>query len=306
MCLRTLGWGTHIRALWLGWDGGGDGIGIVHLCFCLMLENVDKYRVESDKFVLTTHNPADKSLFDGDKKAGAKLFKPLNQRLEALQELLYAEGKHKILIVLQAMDAGGKDGTIRHVFDGLNPQGVKVQSFKKPTEDELAHDYLWRVHEHTPASGHISIFNRSHYEDVLVVRVKGFVPEAQWQRRYGHIRDFERLLAEEGTTIIKLFLNVSKEAQRERFQARLDDPEKHWKFRVSDLEDRELWDEFQQAYETAITETAAPHAPWYVIPADRKWYRNLVITQILINHLEGLAMSFPEAEDGLDQIVIAG
>ncbi len=269
-----------------------------------MIENADRYRVESATFSLADHDPADKALFDGNKKAGAKLFKPLNDRLEVLQELLYAEGKHKILIVFQAMDAGGKDGTIRHVFDGLNPQGVTVHSFKKPTEEEMAHDYLWRVHEHTPGAGEIAIFNRSHYEDVLVVRVKGFVPEEQWQKRYGHINDFERLLADEGTTVIKVFLNVSKEAQKERFQARLDEPEKHWKFRRGDLDDRALWDDFQTAYEAAIANTAAPHAPWYVIPADRKWYRNLVITQILINHLESLNMEFPEAEEGLDKIVI--
>ena len=230
--------------------------------------------------------------------------KRLNRELEALQELLYAEGKHKVLIVLQAMDAAGKDGTIRHVFDRVNPQGVKVASFKKPTSRELAHDYLWRVHHHTPGAGEITIFNRSHYEDVLIVRVLGLVPEERWSRRYQHIREFEQLLADEGTTILKFYLHISKEEQKERLQARLDDPAKHWKFDVGDLAQRQRWDDYMTAYETAISETSTADAPWYVIPANRKWYRNLVLSQIMVSTLKGLNMSFPEAEDDLSSVVV--
>ena len=230
--------------------------------------------------------------------------KRLNRELEALQELLYAEGKHKVLIVLQAMDAAGKDGTIRHVFDRVNPQGVKVASFKKPTSRELAHDYLWRVHQHTPGSGEITIFNRSHYEDVLIVRVLGLVPEERWSRRYQHIRAFEQQLADEGTTILKFYLHISKEEQKERLQARLDDPAKHWKFDVGDLAQRERWDDYMTAYETAISETSTAAAPWYVIPANHKWYRNLVLSQIMVGTLKGLNMSFPEAHDDLSGVVV--
>ena len=265
----------------------------------------DRYRVGPGSTLrLSAHDPADQSLFSGDKDDGRKETKALNKRLEALQEVLYAEGKRKILIVLQAMDAGGKDGTIRHVFDGTNPQGVKVASFKKPTSRELAHDYLWRVHRHTPGAGEIAIFNRSHYEDVLVVRVHNYVPPEHWQRRYRHIVEFERLLAEEGTTILKFFLHISKEEQKARFQSRLDEPHKHWKFAKGDLAERRHWDDYMRAFEDALSKTSTETAPWYVIPADRKWYRNLVISKILVETLDGLGMSYPEAEDELDGVVI--
>jgi PPK2 family polyphosphate:nucleotide phosphotransferase len=218
--------------------------------------------------------------------------------------MLYAEHKHKVLIVLQAMDSGGKDGTIRHVFDGVNPQGVKVASFKVPTKEELDHDYLWRVHEHTPGKGEIVIFNRSHYEDVLVVRVHDLVPRPVWRRRFKHIRDFERILADEGTTILKFFLHIDLEEQKERFQARLDTPHKRWKFRLGDLEERKLWDSYHKAYEDAITKTSTKWAPWYIIPANRKWYRNLVISRIIVETLEGLDMSYPESKEDLEGVVI--
>jgi PPK2 family polyphosphate:nucleotide phosphotransferase len=230
--------------------------------------------------------------------------KELNDRLEELQELLYAEGKHKILIVLQAMDSGGKDGTIRHVFDGTNPQGVKVASFKKPTDEELARDYLWRVHHHAPGSGEITIFNRSHYEDVLVVRVHNLVPAEVWGRRYDHINAFEKLLADEGTTILKFYLHISKEEQKERLQARLDEPHKRWKFAKGDLAERALWDDYEEAFEAVLSTTSTEWAPWYVIPADRKWYRNLVISKILVETLEGLDMCYPDPEEDLEGIVI--
>jgi PPK2 family polyphosphate:nucleotide phosphotransferase len=239
-----------------------------------------------------------------DKGAARTEAKVLNRRLEELQELLYAEGRHKVLIVLQAMDAAGKDGTIRHVFDGVNPQGVKVASFKKPTDRELAHDYLWRVHAHTPGAGEITIFNRSHYEDVLIVRVLGLVPEDRWSRRYQHIRAFEQLLADEGTTILKFYLHITKEEQRRRLQARLDDPSKHWKFDVGDLDQRRQWDDYMAAYEAALSETSTEQAPWFVVPSDRKWFRTLVISRILVSTLESLQMAYPQQTDDLGAVVI--
>ena len=264
---------------------------------------MENYRIEPGTPVRLSE--IDAGATGGYEKHEAKAeTKRLNRELEALQELLYAEGKHKVLIVLQAMDAAGKDGTIRHVFDRVNPQGVKVASFKKPTSRELAHDYLWRVHRRTPGAGEITIFNRSHYEDVLIVRVLGLVPEERWSRRYEHIRAFEQLLADEGTTILKFYLHIDKEEQRERLQARLDDPAKHWKFDVGDLDQRKLWDDYMVAYETAIAETSTAAAPWYVIPANRKWYRNLAISQVMVETLQGLNMSFPEAEEDLSQVEI--
>jgi PPK2 family polyphosphate:nucleotide phosphotransferase len=266
---------------------------------------MESYRVEPGHEVrLAESDPRDSAAFDGGKTAGKARTKELNRRLEALQEVLYAEGKHKVLVVLQAMDTGGKDGVIRHVFDGTNPQGVKVASFKKPTPEELSHDYLWRVHAHTPARGEITIFNRSHYEDVLVVRVRDLVPPDVWGRRYEHINAFEKTLADEGTTIIKFFLHISKAEQAARLQARLDTPHKQWKFSTGDLAERALWDDYMAAYEAALVQTSTPWAPWYVVPADRKWYRNLVISQALVDLLESLDMRYPEPEESLDTVVI--
>ncbi|NIA24860.1 MAG: polyphosphate kinase 2 family protein [Gammaproteobacteria bacterium] len=263
------------------------------------------HRVEPETAVrLSDRDPADATAFAGGKNAGRKKAEALNRRLEKLQELLYAEGKHRLLVVLQAMDTGGKDGTIQHVFDGTNPQGVKVASFKKPTPQELAHDYLWRVHPHTPGNGEIVIFNRSHYEDVLVVRVHNLVPPDIWSRRYDQINAFEKRLADEGTTILKFFLHISKEEQRRRLQARLDEPTKHWKFSRNDLAERKRWDAYTEAYEAVLSKTSTLWAPWYVVPADRKWYRNLVVSEVLVDTLERLDMRYPEAEEGLDQVVI--
>ncbi len=253
---------------------------------------------------LETHDPDAKTGFEGGKKDGKAALPKLNKRLAELQRRLWAGSSRSLLVVLQATDTGGKDGTIRHVFRGVNPQGVHVRSFKQPSHWELAHDYLWRVHQHTPENGAITIFNRSHYEDVVVVRVKALVPEKQWSKRYRHIREFEGMLADEGTTIVKLFLNISKEEQRERLRARLDEPNKNWKFSKGDLEDRELWDQYQEAYRVAIQETSTDYAPWYVVPANRKWYRNLVVSNILIQTLETMDLRYPEPEEGLDDIVI--
>ena len=266
---------------------------------------MDRYRIMPGETVdLTKHDPNDKSLFQIDKAEGKSQLLKLNEQLEALQELLYAEGKHKLLIVLQAMDTGGKDGTIRHVFEGVNPQGVKVASFKVPTEEELAHDYLWRIHKHTPGKGEIVIFNRSHYEDVLVVRVHKLVPEEVWSKRYEHIRAFEGTLVDEGTTILKFYLHIDLEEQKERLQARLDEPHKNWKFSKGDLEERKLWGQYMAAFEDALGKTSTEDAPWYVIPANRKWYRNLVISSIIIDKLKSLNMSYPEPEEGLEGVVI--
>ena len=272
----------------------------------LDLDDVVKaFRVDpGDDLDLSDHDTRATVGWDGDKEQGKAAALAANARLEALQELLYAEGKRRVLVVLQAMDTGGKDSTIRHVFDGVNPQGVKVASFKKPTEEELAHDYLWRAHAVVPADGQLTVFNRSHYEDVLVVRVHDLVPEERWRKRYGHIRDFERLLADEGTTIVKIFLHISPEEQAERLQERLNNPEKHWKFATGDLAERKRWKDYIAAFEDALSETSTDHAPWYVIPADRKWYRNLVIANILVDVLEGLDMQWPPEEEGLDDVVI--
>src|SRR4051812_24760562 len=210
----------------------------------------------------------------GDKAKTLEACNDLVAELADLQLRLWAERQRSLLLVLQAMDAGGKDGTIRRVFSGVNPQGVRVASFKEPSETERAHDFLWRIHQEAPQHGEIGVFNRSHYEDVLIVRVDELVPEPVWKGRYARIRDFETNLTAGGTTIVKCFLHISKDAQKERFQARLDDPTRRWKFAKSDLEVRAKWDEYQEAYADAIGETSTDDAPWYVIPADRKWYRD--------------------------------
>lgn len=254
------------------------------------------------KVRLKDYDPDDRG--DYDKAQARAEEQKLEDRLAALQERLYAEGQQSLLIVLQAMDAGGKDGTIRKVFDSVNPQGVRVTSFKTPTAEELAHDYLWRVHPHVPPKGYIGIFNRSHYEDVLIVRVNRLVPEDVWKKRYDEINAFERLLADNGTRILKFFLNISKAEQKERFQERLDDPEKHWKFSTGDLPVRERWDDYMRAYEDVLTRCNTDYASWYIIPANRKWYRNLVVTQTIVETLEAMNPQFPPAEPGLDQVVI--
>ncbi|MAS34545.1 MAG: polyphosphate kinase [Anaerolineaceae bacterium] len=241
---------------------------------------------------------------DYDKGMAREEERELEDKLADLQERLYAEGKQSLLIVLQAMDAGGKDSTIKHVFDQVNPQGVRVTSFKVPTAEELAHDFLWRVHQKAPAKGYIGIFNRSHYEDVLVVRVNEYVPRPVWEKRYDQINAFERLLAESGTRILKFFLHISREEQKERFLERLNKPDKHWKFSRGDLPVREKWDDYMSAYEDALTRCNTDYAPWHIVPANRKWYRNLVITRTIVRTLEAMNPQFPPAEPDLDQIVI--
>lgn len=256
------------------------------------------------KIDLSDWDPNDKTFFESGKEAGKLHLVELNNELMTLQEILYAENKHKILIVLQGMDTSGKDGTIKHVFRGVNPQGVRIANFKVPTKIELDHDYLWRVHKQVPGNGEIVIFNRSHYEDVLVVRVHELVPKNIWSKRYSQINSFEKLLLDEGTTILKFFLHIDLVEQKERLQARQEDPNKQWKFRKGDLEERKLWPEYIQAYEDMLAKTSTRIAPWYVIPSNRKWYRNLVIGSILVETLKNLNMRYPEPEEALDEIVI--
>lgn len=226
------------------------------------------------------------------------------ERLVELQELLYAEKKRSLLVVFQAMDTGGKDGAIKHVMGPINPQGCRVTSFKVPTPEELAHDFLWRAHKAVPAKGMIGIFNRSHYEDVLVVRVHKLVPHRVWKERYHQINEFERLLADTGTVILKFFLHISRKEQKERLQARLDEPAKHWKFSVGDLKERQRWDDYMKVYEDAVNRCSRKWAPWIVVPSDHKWYRNLVVARTVADTLEGLGMKYPEPEDDLTGIVI--
>ncbi len=228
----------------------------------------------------------------------------MNGQLSELQERFHADGRHRLLLILQAIDTGGKDGTIRRVFQGVNPAGVRMAAFKQPTHQELDRDYLWRVHYQVPKNGEIAVFNRSHYEDVLVVRVKDLVPEDTWSKRYAHINDFERLLTDEGTTIVKVFLHISKEEQRERLQARVDNPSKHWKFNLGDLEDRRQWDDFRHAFEDMLARTSQENSPWYVVPADRKWFRDLVVSSILIKTLESLELEYPASAKDISNLVI--
>ncbi len=246
-------------------------------------------------------DPAETDGLHGKKKV-RKEIKQYAQRMRELQYLLYAEGKHSLLIVLQAMDAGGKDGTIRHVLGYMNPQGCHVAPFKVPTDEEKAHDFLWRVHPHAPGRGRVSIFNRSHYEDVLVVRVHDLVPEAQWRRRYDRINDFERLLADNGTTILKFFLHISPQEQLRRFRKRLENPAKQWKISEADYSERRYWDQYQAAYEDAIARCNTKHAPWFIIPADHKWFRNLAVSRIVVETLEGLNMALPPPSVDIDEI----
>jgi PPK2 family polyphosphate:nucleotide phosphotransferase len=226
------------------------------------------------------------------------------QRLQNLQERLYAQHQRSLLIVLQAMDTGGKDGTIKHVFGGLNPQGCQVWSFKKPSDEELSHDFLWRYHQRTPQRGMISIFNRSHYEDVLIVRVKQLVPEDIWRDRYRLINEFEHMLTLNNITVIKFFLHISKDEQKRRLESRLEDPNKHWKFSSNDLKERVLWNDYQAAFEDMINNCSTAHAPWYVVPANNKWYRNLVVARTIADTLEAINPQFPPAEKGLENIVV--
>ena len=266
--------------------------------------NPDRFRIApGEPFRLSERDPNGTSDVDS-KQTGKDLFAIERKRIQHLQERLYAESGQSLLIILQATDTGGKDGTIKHVFRGVNQQGCQVRAFKVPTDSELAHDFLWRYHSQTPSLGYITIFNRSYYEDVLVVRVKGLVEKDIWKQRYEQINDFERMLSRNGTRVLKFFLHISRDEQKERLQARLDDPDKHWKFSSGDLVDRELWDDYQMAYQDAIEKCSTCEAPWYVIPANHKWFRNLAIARVVADTLDDMNPQFPEAEVGLETIVI--
>jgi len=268
-------------------------------------KKLDIYRVkEGDKVSLSKLNTTDDALFDGDKDEATTKLDEIRDDIAELQGRLYAEGKQRLLVVLQAMDTAGKDSTIRDVFKETNPNGVHVVAFGRPSSEELAHDYLWRVHQHAPIKGGIQIFNRSHYEDVLVVRVSELVPDKQWKRRYGHIRAWEQMLIDEGTTIVKFFLNISKDEQKERLQERLDVREKNWKFETGDIAVRARWDDYMEAYEDAMSQTSTEQAPWHIIPSDKRWYRKLAVAEIVRETLRDLDPQFPPPEVGLDQIVL--
>jgi PPK2 family polyphosphate:nucleotide phosphotransferase len=263
-----------------------------------------RHRVEPGKRVSLAEIDPDETEHYRKKKDVAKELERQRRRIRDLQARLYAENERGLLIVLQAMDTGGKDGTIKHVFSGINPQGCRVSSFRTPSAEEANHDFLWRYHKSAPAKGRIGIFNRSHYEDVLIVRVKGLVPEEVWRERYALINDFERGLTASGVTVLKFFLHISKDEQKRRLHSRLDNPDKRWKFSPADIKERALWDDYQAAFEDALSNCSTEHAPWYVVPANKKWYRNLVVARTIADALETINPRFPPAEEGLDKVKI--
>jgi len=265
----------------------------------------DLLRVGPDSKVdLRSIDPDGTPGFDGDRDAARADLEGLHEELFDFQERLWAERKRALLIVLQSLDGGGKDGVIRNVFTAFNPQGTRVTGFGVPTEEELAHDFLWRIHPNAPGKGRIGIFNRSHYEDVLVVRVAGLAPESVWSGRYELINDFERNLATAGTTILKFMLHISRDEQRQRFQKRLDNPDKRWKFRLADLQARAHWNDYMEAYRDALTRCSTEHAPWFVIPADHKWYRDLAVARIVAEAARRMDPQYPEPEEDLSGVVI--
>ena len=267
-----------------------------------------RFRIDKpDRFRLSTHDPAECCGLTVDKKEAQAMLAGGIEQLAELQQRLYADGRWSVLIVLQAMDAAGKDSIIKHVMSGINPQGCEVHSFKQPSAEELQHDFLWRVAQRLPTSGRIGIFNRSHYEEVLTVRVhkellasqklpKRLVGKELWQQRFDDIRAFERHLARNGTLILKFFLNVSKDEQRRRFLSRIDEPAKRWKFSMSDVAERKLWDEYMHAYDDLIRQTSRPEAPWFVVPADNKWFTRLVVVGAMVQELGALDLDFPKVE----------
>jgi PPK2 family polyphosphate:nucleotide phosphotransferase len=264
---------------------------------------IEELRVQPGQSAgLTTRDT--RETFGLDKATAKARRKELVERLSVLQQRLYAEGERSLLLVLQGLDASGKDGVIRRVSTGLNPMGCRAVSFKAPTSTELAHDFLWRIHATLPERGQIGIFNRSHYEDIVTVRMLGLVPENVWKRRPRDVNAFERTLVDEGTTIVKVFLNVSKEEQAQRLQERLDDPEKRWKFRTSDLETRKQFDQYVAAYDEAITATSKSWAPWHVVPADRNWVKSLAVATLLVDALERMDPKLPDPEPGIEKVKI--
>jgi len=264
-----------------------------------------RYRIEPGHEVrLSDFDPNDTSGFGGKDEDEQKESKKLNEKLRQLQEMLYAEHEQKVLVILQAMDTGGKDGVINRVFQGVNPQGVRVAHFKEPTPEELDHGFLWREHKQVPGKGELTIFNRSHYEGVLIERVHKIVPEEVWSHRYRQINDFERILSEENTTILKFYLHIDKDEQKKRLQQRLDDPSKRWKFSGDDLPERKFWKEYMKAYEDALNKTSTEWAPWYLIPANHKWYRDLVVSRIIVKAMEKMNLHYPKTKLSPSSITI--
>lgn len=264
--------------------------------------NIKRYMIkDTSEKILSKLDPDESGGLKSKEEAEAKMGK-LKKRLAELQDILFAQKKHSLLVILQGMDSSGKDGTVKHIFSGINPQGFIVTSFKKPSLEEEAHDFLWRVHMKTPPKGYIAAFNRSHYEDVLVPRVHGSLKKADMKRRFRYIRQFEEMLVEEGTTIVKLFLHISKEKQLKKIQERLQDPTKHWKFDASDLQERQYWDDYQKAYEDVFRETGVEAAPWYWIPANHRWYRNYLALAIVVQTLESLDLSYPKLDTPTPEI----
>jgi PPK2 family polyphosphate:nucleotide phosphotransferase len=262
------------------------------------------YQVQPGERVnLTDINPDESENYTSKKDVAHEL-KLHRRRIRKLQERLYAENQHSLLIILQAMDTGGKDGTIKHVFREVNPQGCQVWSFKQPSYEEASHDFLWRYHHRVPQQGMITIFNRAHYEDVLVVRVHNLVPKTEWQQRYHIINEFEQMLTLSKVKVIKFFLHISKHEQKRRLESRLANPDKHWKFSTNDLKERRFWDEYQKAFEDAISHCSTQYAPWYVVPANKKWYRNLVVARTIADTLEAMNPQYPNGEKDLNNIII--
>lgn len=268
------------------------------------MSNLQQYRVNPKKLSLKNIKPDDKSERGVTKEEDALELGKLASKINALQDILHAQGKHKVLLILQGMDASGKDGTVRHVFSECDPLGIRLASFKGPTEEELAHDYLWRVHKQVPQKGEIVIFNRSHYEDVLIVKVHDWIDDTECKRRYAQINAFEKQLTETGTVIIKCFLHISKQEQKQRLQDRLNDSTKAWKFNPNDLKERALWPKYMQAYENAMTATSTSYAPWFVVPADSKMNRNLLISRLLFSALKKLQLEYPPVPAEFKTIMI--
>jgi len=269
------------------------------------MADIEKYRVNCKKFALKNYNTNDKAERTGDKAQDMLLLEKLAAEINVLQDILYAQAKHKVLLILQGMDASGKDGTVKHVFSECDPLGIRLANFKGPTPEELAHDYLWRCHNQVPQKGEIVVFNRSHYEDVLIVKVHDWIDEAECKRRYAQINDFERMLAETGTVIVKCYLHISKAEQKVRLQERLNDPRKTWKFNPNDLKERDLWDKYMLAYENAMKATSTNDAPWYVVPADSKTNSKLLVSKILLSTLKNLKLAYPPVPADYKTIKIA-
>jgi len=257
-----------------------------------------RYRVNPGDSISLAHlDPSDTSGFDGKEDDAKSESKKINEKLDSLQEMLYAEHKHKILIILQAMDTGGKDGVIRRVFEGVNPSGVRVVHFREPTPEELDHGFLWKAGTNTPGKGELVIYNRSYYESVLIERVHKLVQEKVWQRRYDEINEFEKVLCEEETTILKFYLHIDSNEQKKRLQSRLDDPTKEWKFSENDLAERKLWQEYMKAYEDCLVKTSTDRAPWHIVPSNHKWFRDLVVASIIVKKMEELDMNYPKLKN---------